>query len=97
MKMSFLPGELQLSEERGVFIVSVKSQEVLRTRSQKAAVAKFNAIRGSMENQFPHRETTQEEKQALLRNILNDAAVDETLRRPPKKRSTARSSRTFGG
>ena len=61
------------------------------------AVAKFNRIRHLMEQQFPKQEPTADEQKALLKSILADAAVDETLRRPPKKRSTARSSRTFGG
>jgi hypothetical protein len=99
MKMSFLPGELELFEEDGSFVVSIKGEILMRTRSQKAAVVKFNSVRRSLEETFPYRDRppTAEEMRALLASILNDAAIDATLRRPPKKRSTARSSRTFGG
>jgi hypothetical protein len=55
MKMSFLPGQLELYEEEGRFIVSLKGEVVLRTPHRKAAVSKFNSIRRSMEDQFPLR------------------------------------------
>jgi hypothetical protein len=95
--MSFLPGQLQLCEEAGEFIVSLKGDTVLQTRSQKAAISKFNAIRRAFEEEFPYIPPTAEEKRTLLASVLNDAAIDQTLRRPPRKKSTARSSRTFGG
>jgi len=69
----------------------------MRNRSQKATVNRFNAIRKSMEAEFPHKPPSDKEIKALLANALNDVAIDETLKRPPKKRSAARSSRTFGG
>ena len=96
MKLSFLPGELHVSEEYGVFVIQVQGKEILRTRSKRTALSKFNELRRSMEKQFPTREVTPEEKRELLKGILNEASLVDVLRRPPKKRSTARSTRTFG-
>jgi hypothetical protein len=95
--MSFVPGALELYQDGPTYILSIKGEKVFHTRSAKAALAKFKEIRLSLENHFPSAQITFEEKRALMRKVLSDAAVDATLRRPPKKRSTARSSRTFGG
>jgi len=97
VKLSFLPGELYLSEEHGVFVIQVQGKEILRTRSKRTALSKFNELRRSMEQQFPAREVTPEEKGELLKGILNEALLADVGRRPPKKRSTAGSTRTFGG
>ena len=97
VKLSFLPGELHLSEEHGVFVIQVQDKEILRTGSKRTALSKFNDLRRSMEQQFPTREVTPEEKRELLKGILNEARLDGVGRRLPKKRSTARSTRTFGG
>lgn len=97
MKLSFLPGELYLSEEYGVFVIQVQGTEILRTRSKRMALSKFNELRRSMEQQFPTKEVTPEEKGELLKGVLNEALLADVGRRPPKKRSTAGSTRTFGG
>ena len=96
MKLSFLPGELELSDEQGEFVVQVQRKEILRTRSKQTALSKFNALRRSMERQFPAREVTPEEKKELLNSIFNEALLADVGRRPPKKRGTARGTRTFG-
>jgi hypothetical protein len=96
VKLSFLPGELYLSEEYGVFVIQVQGKEILRTRSKRTAISKFNELRRSMEEQFPTREVTAAEKEELLKGILNEALLADVGRRPPKKRSTADSTRTFG-
>lgn len=97
MRMSFLPGALELIKREGEFVVKVKDEVVLQTRSQKAALKKFNSIRQAMEREFPHQPLSEEEIRANLAGALNDVAIAETLKRPPRKKSTARSSRTFGG
>lgn len=96
MKMSFLPGQLELYEEDGEFVVSLKNEVVMRTRVRRSALNRFNTLRTSMEAEFPHHPPSEAEIKAILSRVLNDAAIAETLKRPPKKRSTARSSRTFG-
>lgn len=95
MKLSFLPGALYLLEEQNDFVVSVNSKEVLRTRSQKRAIAKFNEVRKDMELQFPNRALSPEEKQQLLQSAIADSLVGHNAVRPRKK-TTARSTRTFG-
>ena len=97
MKMSFLPGRLELVSEGKVFVVSVDGNEVFSTQSRKIAMGRFNEIRREMEKRFPPTRPTAEDSKILLAQMMNDVAVDEALRRPPKKRSSARSSRTFGG
>ena len=97
MKMSFVPGKLELTLMNGIYVVSVQGQPVMQTRAQKEAVKAFNELRRRMEKEFPPVGPSEEELKLLLRRTLADIAVDQTLRRPPKKRSTARSSRTFGG
>jgi hypothetical protein len=95
MKLTFLPGGLYLTEEKADFVVTLNSKEVLRTRSQRGAVAKFNELRKEMEQRFPNREVSNEEKQVLLQREIADSLVGSNAIRP-RKRSTARSTRTFG-
>ena len=65
MKLSFLPGELDLFDEQGQFVIQEQGKEILRTRSKRTALSKFNELRRSMEQQFPTREVTPEEKGEL--------------------------------
>jgi hypothetical protein len=97
VKMSFIPGQLELNSNGDSFFITIQGKEVFSTRSRRAALARFNEIRKDMEEQFPASGATPDDMKAMLERMLSDVAVDETLRRPPKKRSTARSSRTFGG
>jgi hypothetical protein len=92
VKLSFLPGELQLSEEHGVLVIQVQGQEILQTRSKRTALSKFNELRRSMELQFPTKEVTSEEKAELLKGILNEALLADVGRRPPRKHSSAGST-----
>ncbi len=98
MKLSFLPGRLFLdTTEDGGFRLTLGDQEILRTRSQRAAVGKFNALREEMEKQFPPREASEEEKRDALRRIIQDALVQHNSLGGRKKKTTAGSTRTFGG
>lgn len=98
MKLSFLPGKLSLQTlEGGVFQVTVDSREILLTRSSKAAVNKFNVLRQEMESQFPMREFSDVEKAQTFRRIMDDALVQHNSLGGRKKKTTAGSTRTFGG
>jgi|SRR5579859_2107522 len=98
MKLSFLPGKLNLQTlEGGAFRVTVDSHEVLVTRSQKVAVNKFNELRQDMESQFPVREMSDAEKAQTFRRIMDDALVQHNSLGGRKKKTTAGSTRTFGG
>ena len=66
MRASFIPGDLHLVEAKdGFHIVTLRGDEILRTRSHKAAAAKFNELRRQLESEFPAVEMTPEQKAEL--------------------------------
>lgn len=98
MKLDFFPGDLHLNSERkGDYVVTMQGVEILRSRVEKKAVAKFNTLRRELEAQFPAREMTAQEKRAALERYLGDhkAAEVRTSTKPPKKEKI-RGTRTFG-
>ncbi|MGH9397969.1 MAG: hypothetical protein ACRD18_14100 [Terriglobia bacterium] len=98
MRLAFLPGELYLdTTEDGHFRITKANQEILRTRSQRAAVRRFNELRQEMENRFPAHETSKEEKAQIFRRMIGDALVQHNSLGGRKKKTTAGSTRTFGG
>ena len=98
MKLSFFPGKLFLeSAEDGTHRVTLNGEEVLRTRSERAAVAKFKSIREDMERQFPPHELTQEEKAEAFKRAVADSLVRHNSLGGRKKKTTAGGTRTFGG
>lgn len=98
MKLAFVPGELYLDNvEGGYFLVRLKGEEVFRTRSQRAALAKFNELRRTLEDDFPLRQLSTEEKGELLNKAIGDSLVGHNSLGGRKKKSTAGSTRTFGG
>src|SRR5947209_2864100 len=97
MKLSFLPGDLYLNKEQDdSFVVTVQGEEVLRTRHEKKALAKYNDLRHRMESQFPPNEFTPEEKRAFLRRLIADTLVSHNGDRHSKKKIKSGSTRTFG-
>ena len=98
MNLSFLPGELHASKcADDFYVVTIAGQEVLRTRSQRSAIAKFNALRSELEKKFPTREPTAEEKAELLHREINDSLLGHNSLGGRKKKTTAGGTRTFGG
>ena len=98
MQLSFFPGQLNLeSTQDGHYRVAVSGQEILWTRSRKAALSKFNELRQEMEKRFPPRQLSDEDRAEILRNILGDALVQHNSLGGRKKKTTAGSTRTFGG
>lgn len=98
MKLSFLPGALFLSRvDDGTYSVTVEGQEILRTKSQRTAVARFTALRQEMEARFPARELTSEEKKEILQKVIADSLVGHNSLGGRRKKTTAGSTRTFGG
>ena len=98
MKLSFLPGDLHLDQERdGTYLVTMRGQEVLRTKVEKKALVKFNVLRRALESQFPARELTPEERGAALSRAVMDLKLVEVRAstKPPKK-DKIRGTRTFG-
>lgn len=98
MKVSFFPGQLFLdSANDGTLYVTLNGEEILRTRSEKAAVAKFKALREEMERRFPPHELTPAERAEAFKRMVQDSMVRHNSLGGRKKKTTARSTRTFGG
>lgn len=98
MNLSFFPADLHLkqAEEKEVFLVVFQGQEILNTRSRRAALAKFKSLRDQLEKKFPLREPTPQEKMELLKREIRDSLVGHNSLGGRKKKSTARGTRTFG-
>ena len=80
-----------------MFIVKMGGQEILLTKSQRSALAKFNALRTELETKFPTREPTASEKTELLHREINDSLLGHNSLGGRKKKTTAGGTRTFGG
>ena len=98
MKLSFLPGDLQLTEgDDHSYVVTISGQIVFLSRSRRAAIEKYNDLRREMESRFPARELTLQEKTELLHREVGDSLVGHNSLGGRKKKSTAGGTRTFGG
>lgn len=98
MNLSFLPGELYLRKSNnGFYVVCLAGQQILSTKSQRAAVTKFNSLRTELEQRFPARQMTPEEKADLLQREIQDSLVGHNSLGGRKKKTTAGGTRTFGG
>lgn len=98
MKASFFPGDLHIEETPdGDNVVRIGDKEVIKTRSQNAAVKQYKKIREQMETQFPATPLTQEQRAEIFRQAVLDSMVGHNSTSGRKKKSTASGSRTFGG
>ncbi len=75
----------------------MQGQELLRTRVEKKALAKFNELRRELESRFPARVLTPEEKRAALERYVMDYKLTQVRAstKPPKKEKIT-GTRTFG-
>lgn len=98
MNISFLPADLHLSKTNdGVFVVKLADKEILSTKSQRVALAKFNSLRSELEKKFPTHKPSPEEKAQLLEREINDSLLGHNSLGGRKKKTTAGGTRTFGG
>ena len=98
MNLSFLPADLHLRKsEEGYYVLTMAEREILSTKSQRAAVSKFNRLRTELEERFPAHQLTAEEKAELLRREIKDSLIGHNSLGGRKKRTTAGGTRTFGG
>jgi hypothetical protein len=70
---------------------------VLRSRSQRVAVAKFNSLRAEMEKQFPAAEMSEADRAEAFQRMMSDYLVQHNSLGGRKKKTTAGGTRTFGG
>ena len=99
MNLSFIPGDLHLNKNsEGVYVITLRGEEVFTGKIEKKAIAEYNKIRKEMEAQFPAREMTVEEKRKLLEKFVMEKRVglDHNSYREPKKEKKSGSTRTFG-
>jgi hypothetical protein len=74
MNLSFVPGDLHLVRgANGIFVVTMRGQEILCTKSQRSALARFNVLRAELEEKLPMHEPTPEERAAVLRREINNS------------------------
>ena len=98
MKCSFLPGDLHLTTDADrSCVVSIAGEVIFRSRSQRAAVQKYNELRKEMETRFPARELTPEEKAEVMQREIGESLVCHNSLGGRKKKTTAGGTRTFGG
>jgi|SRR5581483_1629941 len=98
MKMSFVPGDLHLTKERtGEYVLMMAGTEILRSHSEKKAIGRFKQLRTEMEEKYPARELTQEERFAMLKQAVGDSLVGHNSLGGRKKKTSAGGTRTFGG
>jgi hypothetical protein len=98
MQLNFIPGELKLEKQQdGDYVVTIKSEEVFRSKIEKKALAQYNKIRKDMEAQFPPHELTPEQKRKFLEKLIMDMKYTQVRNesKVPKKDRIAK-TRTFG-
>lgn len=83
-------------ENSNQYVLTLGTNEILRTHNEKKAVTRFRQLRRDMESKYPARELTQEEKAEMLRLALGDAMVGYSGLGRKKKKTTAGGTRTFG-
>jgi Sigma-70 factor, region 1.1 len=59
----------------GFFILTMAGEKILSTKSEPFALAKFHSLRTELENKFPTRELTTEEKAELPRKEVTDSTL----------------------
>ena len=92
MNLSFLPGDLYLTQNAdGFFVLTLAGQEILSTKSERYALAKFRSLRTELEQKFPAQEPTAEGKTELLRNEVADSILRQGM--PPEEKKPAASAR----
>ena len=98
MNLSFIPGDLHLFKRAdGLFVVKLAGHEIFASKTQRAALVKFNTLRAELESRFPMQQPTAEDKAELLRREINDSLVAHNSLGGRKKKTTAGGTRTFGG
>ncbi|MGH9429240.1 MAG: hypothetical protein ACRD2L_23405 [Terriglobia bacterium] len=98
MKLAFVPGQLFLLQlDNSTYVVTLQEREVLRSKSKKVALARFNELRRELEQSFPTKELSDAEKTNLLHREIAESLVGHNSLGGRKKSKSASKTRTFGG
>jgi hypothetical protein len=96
MKMSFVPGDLYLTEDaKGFYTVTFRGSVIVKTKAKTAAVAKYDAVREELAVQYPTPELTAQQKEELRRQAALDSMLSHNSLRSELKKKPGK-SRTFG-
>jgi hypothetical protein len=96
MRISFVPGELYLTEDaNGFYTVTFRGSVILKTKAKKTAMAKYDAIRKELAAQYPTPEFTPQQKEELRRQASLDSMLSHNSLRTELKKKPGK-SRTFG-
>jgi len=93
--MSFLPADLHLTEENGVFTITMEGQEIFRSGMSKRAIRKFNDLKKEVQEKYPTHDLSPEEKAEILQRAIGDSLVGHNSLKTEPTKKPAR-SRTFG-
>jgi hypothetical protein len=80
LNLSFLPGDLHLSKDaQGFFVLTLADREILKTKSQRAASAKYHSLKREIEKLLPAAEITAADKRDLLEREVKDSRLEHWL------------------
>jgi hypothetical protein len=92
MRLSFLPGDLHLSDSATGYILTRGGNEVFRTHSERAAIMRFNRVKDEMErNGVGTAARPAEATPALPDSSAAGVSARRTQRRKPERKRGARS------
>lgn len=97
MKLAFMPGKLFLEKRAdGMFYLTLQDEEILVTDKEKKAVKTYNEIRKEMEEKYPPKELSVEEKRIKFFNwVYSRLDVSREAKKPGRKYQPG-STKTFG-
>jgi hypothetical protein len=77
MNLSFLPGDLHLTQNAGgFFVVTVAGRKILSTKSRRSALGKYNTLKAGFENDRPAQEPTAKDGAENLLREVNDSILE---------------------
>lgn len=77
MRLSFLPADLNLFNDGGRFVITIRGSEVYASTKEKNALRAFNKLRSEFEMQFPAHKLSKEQKEEALKRLAGDSILRE--------------------
>jgi hypothetical protein len=97
MKLSFIPGNLHLSETASGYVLMVGGMEVFRTPSEKSAVTRFKHLRTEMEKKYPGGALSPEERAEIPTVTPEDVPVESNSSPKGRRKAATHGTRAIGG